>query len=378
MTKQDLVFLQSKQEYPSVSIFVRTHRQMPQRESDPIAVKNAASRAKEILLKEFSQRELEPLFAHLDELVNSIDYSQVLDGLALFVNASFKQLYILPIPVETQVVVDSTFDTRGILKIITRIPRYWVLALSEDPTRFFYGLGETVSEVIEPENDTLGISRDGFPLDYTKPDVEAHGYRMGDHMVKESHLDSQYFDDKKRAFYKKVEHLLTRFTHTEPLPLFVVGTERNIALFKDVHQGTDITGVAHGDFANKNASEVAKVVYPLVQKYLEQARKQKRDELVAAIGRQHGATGIVQVWRMARAGRVNDLLVEEGFTASAQISRDNPDDLIFSENATKPQGNEDFVNVIIEEVVQKGGGKVTFFKPGELAEFKQIGAILRY
>jgi hypothetical protein len=91
------------------------------------------------LLGEFSRRDVEPLLSRLEALVNDIDYRYTLDGLALFVNRDIGRQFILPFTLPERVVVDETFWTRSLVFALNRTPRYWVLALSEQPTRLFEG-----------------------------------------------------------------------------------------------------------------------------------------------------------------------------------------------------------------------------------------------
>jgi hypothetical protein len=55
------------------------------------------------------------------------------------------------------VVIDETFATRDLVYALNRLSRYWVLALSEKPTRLFEGVKDTLVEV---ENQ-------GFPMTHT-------------------------------------------------------------------------------------------------------------------------------------------------------------------------------------------------------------------
>ncbi|HBL98581.1 TPA: hypothetical protein DDZ86_02970 [Candidatus Dependentiae bacterium] len=376
MNRKDLKFLESHQKYPSVSILVKTHRTMPAAEQDPIAVKNAVSEVKERLKKEFSERDVKKLLDNLDSIVGQIDYAHSTDGLAIFVNEDVKLVYSLPYPVENRVSIETTFLVRDILIALNRLTNYWVLALSEKPTRLFYGTGATLSEVIEPENDTMGISRDGFPLDYIKPEVGETANKIGNTVLWNSHQDAAYLDDRKKTFFKKVDELLLRFTSVYKRPLFVVGAEKNIVLFEDVTKHK-IAGRVHGDFSHQFVRDLEKVVWPEVQKYLDKVAAQKLVELDEAVGKLHHAFGIEMVWRMAHEGRVKDLIIEDGFLVSGVIDKEHRERLTLATDPKAINVMDDVVNVLIENILEKGG-VVTFVKPGTLKEQKRIAAILRY
>jgi len=375
MNRQDLDFLKAQQKYPSVSILMRTHRTMPVAEKDRIVLKNLIAEAKERLLKEFSAHDLKKLFKNIDELEESVDYTHETEGMAFFVNDEIKLSYSLPFPVENRVTIDKNFEVRDIILALNRIPSYWVLALSEKPCRLFYGSGTVLSEVIEPENDTMGISRDGFPLDYTKPDLKFQS-SIGNSLASHNPVDSKYFEDHKKKFFKKVDDLLGRFISVDKRPLFVLGAERNISLFESATAHT-IAGHAHGDFARHKVQDVAKAVWPEVQKYVANQEKQVLSDFDEAIGKLHQAFTLETVWQMAYEGRVKDLLVEEGYTVPGIVETDNPGRIMRAENSKTPHVVDDLVNLLIV-LVQEKGGNVIFLKKGTLKDYGHIAAILRY
>lgn len=358
---------------------------MPEREGDPIAVKNMVTEAKERLLKEFSARDIKQILDGLDSLVQSIDYAKSLDGLAIFVNANIKKMLAFPIPLENRVVIDNSFVTRDILGALGKLPRYWVLSLSEKPTRLFYGLADALTEIIEPETDELGISRDGFPLDYLKPTIEQFGFQQGGMTGstqasvsgRVSYLDSKYMDDHKKTFFKKVDGLLARFTAGETRPLIILGTEKNIAFFESLTMHK-VAAKVTGDFADRDVTEVAKSVWPVIQAYLDTRREKKIKEFEEAVSRGKHAFGLESVWRMAQEGRVQELLVEEGYSVGGKINPENPENLIVYDDPKTPGISDDLVNKVIDVVLEKGNGKITMCKKGQLKDYKHIAAILRY
>jgi len=373
MHKRDLQFLQSFHQYPSISIFIRTHRDMPDREKDPIKVKNAVDEAKDRLLQEYSRRELEQVFTRLDRVARELDYKHMLDGLAMFVNKEWDGVYYLPFPVEDRVVIDTTFVTRDLVYTLNRLPRYWVLALGAKPTRLYYGVGDTLTEVTEPETDHMGVLRDGFPYQYTGANSDA--VIMA---VDKGHRDADYLSEHIRRFFQKVDDLLHRFICVEPLPLVLVGTERNVSYFKHVSEhNKHIVSTVYGEYDRVPQKELEQRVWSDVQAHLEQQREHALHEFHEAIGTGHHSFGINDIWWKARQGRIHKLLVEKGYTVPGVVNPDNPDDLIIYENADTPGISDDLVNILIEQVIEKGGS-VTFVAENALADYRHIAAILRY
>ncbi len=346
---------------------------MPEREKDPIKVKNAVNEAKERLLKEFSQREVEDVFERLDRVAKNLDYKHMLDGLAIFVNAEWDGVYYLPFPVEDRVHINHGFTTRDLVRTLNRLPRYWVLALGAKPTRLYYGVGDSLTEVTEPATDHMGELKNGFPYEYTGSNRDS--VIMA---VDKGHKDADYLDDHISNFFRTVDNLLHRFISVEPLPLIVVGEDRNISYFKHVSDHTKyIVGTVPGEYKREPKRKLETRVWEDVQTYLKEQREKKLSAFHEAIGSGNHTFGLNSIWWTCRQGRVQDLLVEEGYSVPGVVNPDNPDDLIVYEDHETPGICDDLVDLIIEKKKKKGGS-VTFVEEGKLKDYEHIAAILRY
>ena len=147
MNRQDILALEALRGYPCLTITLPTHRTSPDNRQDPIRLKNLGREVAERLTAELGKREVEAVLRSLDELVETIDHAQNLDGLALFVSADLARAERLPFTLAERVVVDESFFTRDLLFAMNRSPRYWVLALSEQPTRLFEASRDSLEEL---------------------------------------------------------------------------------------------------------------------------------------------------------------------------------------------------------------------------------------
>jgi len=144
MNRRDITILQNVRGYPAESILLPTHRTSPDNKQDPIRVNNLAKEAGERLLAEFPRREVDPILVRLEKIMGEIDYRYALDGLAICVNRDFAHKYYLPFTLNERVIIDETFATRDLVFALNRTPRYWVLALSEKPTRLLPKMYATI------------------------------------------------------------------------------------------------------------------------------------------------------------------------------------------------------------------------------------------
>jgi hypothetical protein len=361
MNRNDIRFLQSQRGYPTLSILAPTHRSFPENRQDPIRVKNLVKQAGERLLSEFSKREVEPLLSRLNALAAEIDYDYTLDGLALFVNQDLAQKFYLPFQIKERVVVDQTFATRDLVYALNRSPRYWVLALSEQPTRLYEGWRDTLIEV----------AANGFPMAYegpgaTEPMPGGRGINK-----------SAYRDERHRQFFRQADAAFGQIAKVDLLPLVVVGVDRYLAFFNEVSSNKNLLAATlTGSHDKTPAHELAKLVWPLVESHLARQREQVLQELDAAVSAGKYASGIDAAWRMAHEGRGAVLLVEEDFHYPARVDASGLH-LTPADELVGPEVFDDAVDELIETVLDKNG-RVVFVENGALAAHQRLAMILRY
>ncbi|WP_298816601.1 AOC03_06830 family ribosome hibernation factor [Chloroflexus sp.] len=361
MNITDLKLLQSLRSHPSLTITLPTHRTSPANKQDPIRVKNLVTTATNRLIDTYDKRAVEPILRRLELLVNDIDYRYTLDGMAIFVNRDTALWYMTPFPLKERVIVDETFYTRDLVYAMNRAPRYWVLALSEKPTRLFEGTRETLQEV----------ETGGFPMAHLGPGG-ARGI-PNDPAINQS----AYRDEHHRIFFRQVDEALAPFMADDPLPLALAGVDRYLAFFREVSKHSDaIIATLTGNYDNASAHDLGQLIWPIVESNLQHRRQQVLRELEAAIGGQRYASTIGEVWRFAREGRVMSLLVEENYHQPALVD-ESGFRLTLIDEPTTPEALDDAVDEIIATVIDRGG-KVVFLADGSLSAHQCIAAILRY
>lgn len=361
MNRHDVHLVQQIMGYPCISITLPTHRTSPQNKQDPVRVKNLVRQAADRLLDEFPKREMEPLLIRLEKLAESIDYNNLMDGLVLYANQDFSRSFMLPFSVDERVVIDDTFFTRNLVHALNHTTRYWVLVLSEKPTRLYEGIRDTLTEVQD----------EGFPMEHTMPGGSKS--LPGGPGVRKS----AYRDEYHRKFFRQVDSALKVFMDDDRLPLVLVGVDRYHAFFNTVTNYHDlIFGRITGNHDKTSAHELSKMVWPLVEDKFKEKRQQILGELNKAVSDRKVASEINDIWRKAFEGRGRTLLVEENFHYPARLD-ETGQHLTPAEDVTAPDVIDDAVDEIIETVISMGG-EVVFMEDGQLEEHQRMALILRF
>lgn len=361
MNRHDVQLVQQIMGYPCISITLPTHRTSPQNRQDPVRVKNLVRQAADRLLKEFPKREMEPLLIRLEKLAEGIDYNNLLDGLVLYANQDYSNSFMLPFSVQERVVIDDTFFTRNLVHALNHTTRYWVLVLSEKPTRLYEGTLDTLIEIQE----------EGFPMEHTGPG--GSNRLPGGQGVRKS----AYRDEYHRQFFRQIDNALKVFMDDDRLPLVVVGVDRYQAFFNEVSNYQDLVfGRITGNHDKTSAHELSKLVWPLVEDKLAEKRQQALGGLNKAVSDRKAAVEINDIWRKSFAGRGRLLLVEENFHYPARVD-ESGQHLTPADDIAAPDVLDDAVDEIIEAVISTGGD-VIFMEDGQLVDHQRMALILRY
>jgi len=361
LNRHDVKLLQSIRHYPNVSLLAPTHRTSPENKQDPVRVKNLVTEAIGRLREEFGPRETASLEKRLSDAIEAIDWQFTLDGIAIYANADMARVFKLPFKVRQRVIVDETFATRDLVYTLNRSPRYWVLALSEKPTRLFEGYRDRLDEV----------TTDGFPITHQGPGGGAPlpgGVGVNTSAVR----DAQH-----REFFRKVDGQLGELQQDDTLPIIVCGVDRYLAFYREVSaHGEHIAGELKGSYDFASPHEVAQRVWPLMLAHLDAQRAKAIGDLDRAVSARKFVSAIDEVWRAAHEGRVADLVVEDDYHVPGVVDGDNH--LTLVGDATTPGVIDDVVDELIEKVLELGG-RVRFVADGSITDSHQrIAAILRY
>lgn len=358
--EQDVRLLQQVTGHPCLTITLPTHRTAPENQQDSLRLKNLVKEAANRLVSEFGKREVEALLKRLDNLTGTIDFRFMLDGLALFVTQDFARAFRLPFQIKEKVVIGETFFTRDLVYALNHSTRYWVLVLSEKPTRLYEGANHDLTE----------IEAGGFPMIHEGPGGEAP-LPGGFGVNKSAHRDERH-----RQFFRKVDEALKPFLAADPLPLIVVGVDRFLAFFNEVSTHTKaVIGTVAGSHDKTSPHELGKLVQPLVDQHRDEKRLEALEQLDRAVSERKFVSTIGEVWRMSQEGRGDLLLVEEDFHYPGRLDENGT--LVPADDPSAPDAMEDAVDDVIETVLNKQG-RVVFVENGKLEKHGRIAMILRF
>ena len=131
-----------------VSVFIPTYRANHSQE-DRLRLKNALLEASRQLEEHgFQKQEARAYLEKAFELLeNQRFFTELSDGLCLFVGEDFFSWEVLPVNFNPYVFVGNRFYLRPVLPVLTGQSRFFLLALSQNEVRFFEGHQHSITPV---------------------------------------------------------------------------------------------------------------------------------------------------------------------------------------------------------------------------------------
>jgi hypothetical protein len=320
----------------AVSIYAPTHKMAPENQGDRIVVKNLVTIALEEIEKLGPKRDFEALIDNVNAAFESVDWNHSTDGLALLVSDQGFWKYNLSHSPAEKVTVSDTFAIAELAKTVNKSWEYYLLVLSESPTRLFQGDREALTEL-----------KGDFPMEHT-----GRGGASGIPTAF-GQQTSVIVDEVHRQFFRKISEGLTKVQAENSLPVIATGVERFLAFWSEVAPEHTPAASIEGSYDFMSEAELSNKIWPQVESYFRAQNKLIVENLNVARGNNTYAGGFAEVLEVAAAGRVSVLVISDEETANPK-----------TEEAIR--------------LTMAAGGQVFFVPADELKDYASIAADMRF
>jgi hypothetical protein len=354
--------LVGKKEFPAISILVPTHPQYPKNNIDREHMIALLSQAEEQLHRLYHKEKVEQMMEKLHRMVNSINFSALSQGLAIYVSPHIEKMINLPFEVTEKVIVDDSFEIRDLLYAAKLNKQFLVVMISQNKVKTFFGYG----------NIMMPVHYKDMP-DNVKDVTNEHSAPGWDY------FDSKTWDEKNLHNYLHfIDDVIERETRNADYPVIVMGDPKQLGYLQHhTHNAKKIIGYVEGNYEHANLADIRKKVDPFLVKYAAEDELKAFDLLYQAVSKENFVAGITEVWRAAAETRGRLLLVEKDFRVSARFGDDNYT-IIVDEEVEKTRNRiADAVDDVIE-LVLKNNGNVVFVENGKLKDYNGIALVTRY
>ncbi|MEO8721773.1 MAG: hypothetical protein ABI372_11750 [Ginsengibacter sp.] len=340
----------------SVTIFLKTHRVIPDNEMDSIVLKNLIKDVESRLSSVYESSFVNMMMNRINALAENVDHRLNKESLVLFINENISEYVRLPIPVENRVVIDRAFATRDLIRALHRETSWYLLVLSRDKAR-----------LIEAFNDKVSAESDsGFPV----ININLNPVQRSEAAIASRQTNLI------REFFNRVDKQLNNILKENPLPVIICTEESNYSEYLKVTDNEKmIVGNLYGNRMNEKAHHIVEAAWPVIKKMNKEKNEERLAELKVAVNSRNFLIDFNEIWTAVNEGRGKTLFVKQGYFQPAKFENGHIE--LISKEHSATADVDDIIDEIIEKNLQSNGDAV-FINGDELEKFNGLVLVTRY
>jgi hypothetical protein len=377
LTKQTLQTLAAAAEPPCVSIF------LPLQRSGAHALENV-KRLKSVL-SDVEQRlatiGLSPkgriqFLAHArafaeEELAGLNDA----EGIALFLSANSGHWFALPNPPKELLFIGTNFLVTPLLPFIRSDEKFWILAISANRCRLIQAGRESVVETVVPG---MPISQEDAWRGMEHMGESLQGHSTGPNGTYMFHGQGGFKDQRdieQAAYVQKVGKALAQALVGQKAPLIMAGVEEFYGLVRKYLPYDHFSlHYVRGNADDLSAEQLRQKALPIAEPLLDRLKDEALGRFNALVGNNRTSTHIRTIIEAAREGRVETLLLADGFTQWGSI---DPQTGELNVHAVREEHDEELCGMAATQTLMKDGD-VVVIAPEKMPMGAGVAAVLRY
>jgi Bacterial archaeo-eukaryotic release factor family 3 len=338
MNRALLAELQRQLAYPSITILQPTRPGATMHPDDVAMLIHHADLADRRLEGDVTDLERRELVTMITNQIDAARHERATRAIAICVSPAYQCIVRLGREVRPRVIIDDTFATRDMVADVNRTATFRVITVSDRKARVLLG---DRNRLVEDRSVPWPLLRE---------------------------------DDQPLASWSRaVSHAVQAIQRDVPLPTVLAGVDRSVREILKLDNLQPI-GVVSGNHDRTSWADLHHLAWPHVVDWLRTDADRAHRQLSLARDSNRFAGGIDEVWELANDGRVELLVVEEGYEFAARV---NGGRLVPAADRWAPDVIDDAVDELIETVLRKGGEAV-IVPEGDLAHVDRLGAVLRY
>lgn len=306
---------------PFVSIYIPTYRAGNAKE-DSLRLKNAISEAVDQLTDErlfpqtvMNKQTAQDYLSPVSKLLDRDDlWSDLSDGLAVFLNGDFLKYYKVPIDFKNHTYVGNSFYLRHLLPVLDKNNKFFVLTLSQNEVRFFEGRENSITPVIIDDLVPNGIEA-LIGVD-DKEQVLQHHSSGGDAVF---HGQGGGKDDKNKQLYKyfrDIDEGLMKMLHDENAPLIIYAVDYEIPMYKEISNYSNLAeAFITGNPENDDPALIHERSWEVIKDQFKIGKAKRKNAFDQAMSEDKASASIPKIVTAAFGGKVEELYVDSQTTA---------------------------------------------------------------
>ena len=370
--------------WPSISVYLPTHRSGQDKEQDPLRLKNLLTRAsREIQAGGVRTPDAEALLKPAFDLLHDPTFwRETAEGLAFFVSEDLTVVLQLDYPPPELAIVNDRFVIRHLLPSIHSDERFWLLALSKNQVRLFKGDHEGLQQI--PLRDTPADFKEAMRFEdadhpfrfRTESGQVPGGGRRGSVFYGMGGLSDAEKDQVWR-YAGMVERGVRDATNGSDAPLVLAGVEYIVSAYRGHNTYPGLLDPAlYGNPDELTLVRLHSEAMVVLRPYFDSRREADYAELESLAASHRVATDVREIVPAAHEGRVRVLFIS---AAESEWGGYDPQSGEVRVSHEREPGDWDLADLAATETILHGG-EVHVLDSAEQteADMRLPAAIFRY
>lgn len=363
-----------------VSLYVPTHRSLPEARQDPIRFKNVLRDAEaDLESRGLRSPDIAELLKPAEELLaDPLFWRYQSDGLAAFLSRDRFRSYRLPNTFPELTVVSDHFHIKPLLPLLGSEDRFYVLALSQKEVRLIEGTRYGASEVkLDDVAGSLAEILSGYDFE-EQLQFHTRAQAAGGARAAVFHGQGGRADDLKpkvTEFLRQIDEGVRDYLKNGKTPLVLAGVESLFPLYRDVntYSGLQEEGIT-GNPEALSSEDLRRRAWELLEPQFNRARTVASDRYHARAGTGLASSDLKEVVAAAHDGRVESLFVALGVQIWGRFDDQNRSVAVNEEPESQDRDLLDLcaVHTFLNQ------GSVYVVDPKEVPGGNHLAAVFRY
>lgn len=316
--KKDIIRLHEHRDQSCMSIYIPTHRAgFNNAKVDQLTFKNRLNEAR----LELEERGIAPNVSHgmlqpaYELLENEAFWTNLSDGLAVFISPDFFEYHTIPESFEAYHFVGDRFHVRPLLPMFTGGGRYFVLALSQNEVRFFEGQRYSITPVKIKDLLPIGMEEALISSD-AEATLQARSAGNSNNSIYHGHGNGK--DDKikdLKKYFRQVDDGLMEMLHDENAPMVLAAVDYLVPIYEEVSSYSNLMPFfIKGNPEDWNPMQLHERAWQLLQPHFTQEQKQEKERFNTYFPKGQASISAYDLVPAAMGGRIETLFMAKGET----------------------------------------------------------------
>ena len=376
LSQSELQKLATESNSPCISIYMPAEKAGAETRKNSIRFKNLLNEAEEKVAEMFDKSALRESLQSAESYIENYDFWQHQDsGLAFFIDRSGVKYYRLPSSFEELVLVGQSFHLKPLLPVIANDSKFYLLALSQNEVRFFFGSHYSINEIKLPDNVPPSLAE---ALKYDDPEKQTQfhtGDAGGSPIYHGQGVGTTDNKDEIKRFFNKVDDGLKAVLQEENTPLILAGVEFLLPIYHEANSYNNLLekGVI-GNPENMSAEELHEQAWSIIEPLLISQRKEAIDQYYNLSGTGEATQKLEEIVPAAVNGQIDTLFVRANTQKWGKFEQQENKVTVYSE---AEDSSVDLLDLAATNTFFQGG-KIYVMDEDKMPEDASMMAILRY